>query len=104
MVLPAALPATVRSVEHSGSAAQVAQAGDAVELILQGLPDLAAVGAGSVVSHPQWPVPMAAKLTARVAVLDVPIPILTGQAVCSNVSRLLLFNKACVRLLLPGRT
>lgn len=81
LVLPALQPATVRSVEHKGAAIAVAQAGDSADVTLQGLHDISAVSPGSVLCHPQWPVPLAVKLTARVAVLDIPIPILTGQSV-----------------------
>ena len=81
MVLPAGQAATVRSINSNGSCAAVALSGNSVDIILQGLSDLSAVGPGTVVCHPQWPVPLAAKLTVRVAVLDIAIPILTGQAV-----------------------
>ena len=82
LVLPALQPATVKSLDCNGSqVAAVARAGDSADVTLSGLPDESAVGTGSVICHPKWRVPMATKLTARVAVLDVPIPILTGQSV-----------------------
>lgn len=81
LVLPENQPATVRSVECNGQAVEVAHAGDSVDIVLLGLPDEASVGPGSVVSHPRWRTPVASKLTARVAALDVPMPILTGQPV-----------------------
>ena len=83
LVLPASQPATIRSVERNGRACGVVQAGDSADVVLQGLPDVSSIGPGSVVCHSQWPVPLAARITARVAVLEVPIPILTGQSVSS---------------------
>lgn len=81
LVMPASQPAVVKSIESNGTAAAVAQAGDSADLVLHGLPDIAAVGQGSVLCHPQWPAPLTSKFTARVAVLEVSIPVLTGQAV-----------------------
>ena len=41
--------------------------------------DVAAVVPGGVVCHPEWPLRLAARLEARVVVLDVAVPILRGQ-------------------------
>jgi elongation factor 1 alpha-like protein len=41
--------------------------------------DAAAVAPGAVVCHPEWPLRLAARLVARVVVLDVAVPVLRGQ-------------------------
>lgn len=41
--------------------------------------DVTAVVPGAVVCHPEWPLRLAARLEARVVVLDVAVPILRGQ-------------------------
>lgn len=69
-----------RSIEVDGKAAQVARAGDSADVALSGI-DTTAVGAGSVLCHPGFPVPLVTKFEARVVVLEVPVPILRGQAV-----------------------
>ncbi|KAK9787261.1 hypothetical protein WJX73_009440 [Symbiochloris irregularis] len=87
LVLPSHQPATVKSLLCNGSTtpSAVARAGDSADVVLSGLVDDSALGPGSVLCHPTWQVPMAAKITARVAVLDVPIPVLTGQPVTIHV-------------------
>lgn len=42
------------------------------------------VAAGSVVCHPEWPVPLVARFAARVLVLEPPIPVLQGQQVVAR--------------------
>ena len=41
----------------------------------------AQLAVGDVLCHPEWPVPLAVRLTARLLVLDVAVPILRGQQV-----------------------
>ena len=41
----------------------------------------AQLAVGDVLCHPDWPVPLATRLTARLLVLDVAVPILRGQQV-----------------------
>ena len=43
----------------------------------------AQLAVGNVLCHPEWPVPLATRLTARLVVLDVAVPILRGQQVPS---------------------
>lgn len=55
-------------------------AGDSADLVLTGV-DAAALHAGCVLCHPEYPVRLAVKFTAQVLVLDVGLPLLKGQAV-----------------------
>lgn len=82
LVLPGRLHATVTGVEIDGHAVPVARAGDSAELKLAlSDGDASAVHRGAVVCHPDFPVPLAHSFEARVVVLDVPIPVVKGQAV-----------------------
>ena len=58
----------------------MARAGDGADVTLSGV-DAASVGAGSVLCHPDFPAPLAARFEARVVVLEVSVPVLRGQAV-----------------------
>ncbi|PSC70924.1 HBS1 isoform X1 isoform B [Micractinium conductrix] len=80
LVMPSGQPATVKSLEVDGKPASLARAGDSADVTLAGI-DTSAVGAGSVVCHPDFPVPLVSKFEARVVVLEVPIPLLRGQQV-----------------------
>lgn len=80
LVMPSGQAATVKSIEVDGKPAPLARAGDSADVVLAGV-DTTAVGAGSVLCHPDFPVPLAAKFEARVVVLDVPVPLLHGAAV-----------------------
>ena len=71
---------SVRSVEVNGAPVLLAVAGDTVDVALNGI-DAAAVSAGSVLCHPQWPVPLVTRFETRVVVLDVAMPILKGRQV-----------------------
>jgi len=51
------------------------------------LPMQAQLAVGDVLCHPEWPVPLAVRLTARLLVLDVAVPILRGQQVSASESR-----------------
>jgi len=51
------------------------------------LPPQAQLAVGDVLCHPEWPVPLAVRLTARLLVLDVAVPILRGQQVSASGSR-----------------
>lgn len=42
------------------------------------------VAAGGVVCHPEWPVPLVSRFTARILVLEPPIPVLQGQQVSKS--------------------
>ena len=70
----------VRSVEVNGAPVPLAIAGDTVDVALTGI-DAAAVSAGSMLCHPQWPVPLVSRFEARVVVLDIAMPILKGRQV-----------------------
>lgn len=50
--------------------------------------DVAAAVPGAVVCHPEWPLRLAARLEARVVVLDVAVPILRGQQARGRVKNL----------------
>lgn len=68
-----------------GKAASLARAGDGADVTLSGV-DTSAVASGSVLCHPDFPVPLVSKFEARVVVLEVPVPVLRGQqvrAVCA---------------------
>ena len=80
---------TVRSVEVNGAPVPLAIAGDTVDVALHGI-DAAAVSAGSMLCHPQWPVPLVARFEARVVVLDVAMPILKGRQVGAHAQVLIL--------------
>ena len=71
---------SVRSAEVNGAPVQLAMAGDTVDVALNGI-DAAAVSAGSMLCHPQWPVPLVSRFEARVVVLDIAMPILKGRQV-----------------------
>ena len=49
-----------RSLEVDGKPASLARAGDSADVTLAGI-DTSAVGAGSVVCHPDFPVPLVSK-------------------------------------------
>ncbi len=77
---PSGALATVRSIAVGGAPAPVARAGDAAEATLAGL-DPGAVAPGDVVCDAEHAVPAAQRFTARLVVLDVPVPILRGAQV-----------------------
>ncbi|EFN56452.1 hypothetical protein CHLNCDRAFT_35207 [Chlorella variabilis] len=79
-VMPSGQQAAVKALEVDGKAASLARAGDSADVTLAGI-DTTAVGPGSVLCHPDFPVPLVAKFEARVVVLDVAVPILRGQQV-----------------------
>jgi elongation factor 1 alpha-like protein len=81
--MPGCQPATVRSIEQDSNVFGVARAGDNVAVILQGI-DPSKLMPGGVICHPDFPVPMAARLELKILVLDVAIPILIGSQVCDN--------------------
>lgn len=58
----------------------MALAGDSADIHISGV-DFAAVHAGSVLCHPDFPVHLAYKFTVQVLVLQIPVPILKGHAV-----------------------
>eukprot|EP00798_Chlamydomonas_sp_ICE-L_P032723 gene32723-3607_t len=72
--------ATVKGVDVDGQSAQVAQAGDSVDVVLNGL-DLNYVAAGAVLCHADFPAPFVSRFEARILVLEVKIPILKGHQV-----------------------
>ena len=88
LVQPGGHPATVRSVELDGQAVALARAGDTVDVTLAGV-DSSALAVGALVCHPEWPVPVAARMEARIVVLDLPMPILKGRQVSMRAQTLL---------------
>jgi hypothetical protein len=60
--------------------APLALAGDSADVLLSGI-DAAALHAGAVLCHPEFPVHLAVKFTVQVLVLQVSLPILKGHAV-----------------------
>lgn len=78
LLMPAGQPATVKSIEVDGKPATLARAGDSADVTLTGV-DATAVCSGTVLCHPDFPVPLVDKFEARVVVLDVAIPVLRGQ-------------------------
>lgn len=87
VVQPGGHAGAVRSVEVDGVPVALARAGDTADVTLSGI-DAAALAAGAVVCHPGWPAPLAARLEARVVVLDVPMPILAGRQVSDMICSL----------------
>ncbi|BDA43503.1 HBS1-like protein [Coccomyxa sp. Obi] len=84
LIQPGGHSATVRSVEVDGQAVALARAGDTVDVVLAGV-DSSALAVGALVCHPEWPVPVAARMEARIVVLDLPMPILKGRQVSIHV-------------------
>jgi elongation factor 1 alpha-like protein len=79
VVVPSHAVATVKGIEVGGAPAALARAGDNVELTLAGV-DTEALRIGSVLCPPDFPVPLASRLEARVLMLDVPVPLLRGAS------------------------
>ena len=69
----------VKAMTCGGSPVTVAGAGMTVDMGLTGVSD-AALFRGAVLSHREFCVPVIATLSMRIIVLDVPMPILQGQA------------------------
>jgi translation elongation factor EF-1alpha len=80
LLVPGYEPATVKSIEVSGQAVQLARAGDSADVVLTGV-DAANLAIGAVLCHLEYPVPVARKVEMQVVVLDVTVPVLKGQAV-----------------------
>ena len=80
LVLPSRQMGSVKSLEVDSATAPLARAGDSVDITLADV-DPSVLAAGAVLCHPEWPVPLATKFTARILVLEVAIPILHGQQV-----------------------
>ena len=85
LLQPAGVIATVKALEADGQPLAAARTGDAVEVGLSGLADGAALSLGTVLCSPGWPAPVAARLTARVTVLDSRMPLLRGATVTLHV-------------------
>ncbi|KAK9830139.1 hypothetical protein WJX72_009959 [[Myrmecia] bisecta] len=79
-VQPSNVVGSVKSIEVDGQPATLAMAGDSADVTLTGI-DAAALSTGSVLCHPDWPVPLVSRLEARIVVLEVQVPILKGQQV-----------------------
>lgn len=106
LVQPGGHQAMVRSVEMDGQAAALARAGDTADVVLAGV-DATALAVGAVVCHPDWPVPVAGRLEARIVVLDLPLPILKGRQVkvpkallCSNHRSATLGRSVCILIII----
>jgi len=82
VVVPGGEVATVKSIEVDGQSVSLARAGSSAELVVSGLSEAVAggLGVGSVLCHPDYPVPTVTKFEARVVVLDIPVPLLKGAA------------------------
>ncbi|KAL4857598.1 HBS1-like protein [Chlorella vulgaris] len=80
LVMPSAQQATVKALEVDGKAVSLARAGDSADVTLAGI-DATAVGSGSVLCHPDFPVQLVTRFEAQVVVLDVMVPILRGHQV-----------------------
>ncbi|PNW73613.1 hypothetical protein CHLRE_13g565750v5 [Chlamydomonas reinhardtii] len=85
-----AQPFAVRSLEVGGGAANLARAGDSCEVALVahgggggggGAIDPSLVAPGAVLCHADFPAVLVTKFQLRLVVLDVPVPLLRGQAV-----------------------
>lgn len=86
LIIPGNTLAVVRSVEVGGKVSTLARAGDNVEVTLStaGGFDTSGLAPGSILCHPEFPVPWVTRFEARVLVLDgqagLP-PLLRGAAV-----------------------
>lgn len=79
LVMPAGEVATVKGVERNGEAATGAAAGDSVDVGLTGIePNV--LFAGSVLCHPDYPVPTATKVEVRLLTLNIVMPLLRGAS------------------------
>lgn len=79
-VMPSGEEGTVKSISIKGKGADLARAGDTADLTLTDV-DAGVLGAGAVLCHPDFPVPLVSRVEARIVVLDVPTPVLAGQQV-----------------------
>ncbi|KAL4448191.1 hypothetical protein ABPG75_005410 [Micractinium tetrahymenae] len=80
LIMPSGETSTVKSLEVDSKPTALARAGDSADVTLASIePNV--VGAGSVLCHPDFPVPLVDRFEARMVVLDVAIPVLKGQQV-----------------------
>ena len=80
LLMPGREIATVKAIEIHKKLAPVAMAGDNADVTLSGIEPIS-LHAGIVLCHPEYPVPLASRFEARIAILDVPFPLLKGQQV-----------------------
>lgn len=79
LVMPAGELATVKAVEQNGEAKSGASAGDSVDVGLVGIePNV--LFAGSVICHPEYPVPTATRMEVRLLTLNIVMPLLRGTS------------------------
>ena len=70
--------------------------GDTVDVVLAGV-DSSALAVGALVCHPEWPVPVAARMEARIVVLNSPMPILKGRQVSMRAHLWTSTNMSCMQ-------
>lgn len=83
-IMPSGVVGQVKSLEVDGKQVQLARAGDSVDVVLAGVDPLV-LSPGVVLCPPDWPVPLARRLQARIVVLDCAVPLLQGHQVTLHV-------------------
>ncbi|CAI7833584.1 unnamed protein product, partial [Closterium sp. NIES-53] len=77
LVMPGAAVATVKALERDESPVAAAWAGESVDVGLQGV-EANQLLPGGVLCHPDFPIPVATRVEARLLTLDLKIPLLRG--------------------------
>ncbi|CAI5966272.1 unnamed protein product [Closterium sp. NIES-64] len=77
LVMPGAAVATVKALERDESPVAAAWAGESVDVGLQGV-EANQLLPGGVLCHPDYPIPVATRVEARLLTLDLKIPLLRG--------------------------
>lgn len=82
LIMPMGISATAKAIESPGGAKGIkeAVAGCAVDVGLTGV-EAGGLFPGTVLCHPEFPVPAVRKLQARILTLELKVPILRGTAV-----------------------
>ncbi|CAI7736685.1 unnamed protein product [Closterium sp. NIES-54] len=75
--MPGAALATVKALERDESPVAAAWAGESVDVWLQGV-EANQLLPGGVLCHPDFPIPVATRVEARLLTLDLKIPLLRG--------------------------
>ncbi|CAI5468707.1 unnamed protein product [Closterium sp. Yama58-4] len=77
LVMPGSFQATVKALERDESPVAAAWAGESVDVGLQGV-EANQLLPGGVLCHPDYPIPVATRVEARLLTLDLKIPLLRG--------------------------
>ncbi|CAI5504099.1 unnamed protein product [Closterium sp. Naga37s-1] len=77
LVMPGSFQASVKALERDESPVAAAWAGESVDVGLQGV-EANQLLPGGVLCHPDYPIPVATRVEARLLTLDLKIPLLRG--------------------------